>query len=122
MPPQQELSFSEQNPYQQQPAAQQNPYQPQHPEQPQQQGNYQPGGYPYQAGQQPYQAPQANSNPYGQQARNITHINETPDEQPVQQPAAPKRSGFSRFLNNLRDRAVSIMTEPVEDDDPDNDN
>ena len=121
--PYQQQPATQQNPYQQQPAAQQNPYQPQQPEQPQQHAAYQPGGYPYQAGQQPYQAPQPNNNPYGQQARNITPINETQPEQPVapQTPSA-KRGGLGNFWNKLRDRAVSIMTEPVEDDDPDNDN
>ncbi|MBD5334149.1 MAG: hypothetical protein HDR96_01945 [Bacteroides sp.] len=121
--PYQQQPAAQQNPYQQQPAAQQNPYQQQQPEQPQQHAAYQPGGYPYQAGQQPYQAPQPNNNPYGQQARNITPINETQPEQPVasQTPSA-KRGGLGNFWNKLRDRAVSIMTEPVEDDDPDNDN
>lgn len=131
------------NPYQQQA----NPYQPQQPQpaayqpqQPQQsayqqQGGYQQpqqgayqqpaqqGGYPYHAPQPAYQPQQPANNPYGEQARNITHINSTPEEKPEpQQPASAKKGGLSRAWSSLRQRVVDLMTEPVEDDDPDNDN
>lgn len=95
--------------------AQQQAYQPQQPAQP--------SAQPYQGGQQPYQAPQQQDNPYRQQARNITAA-ETP-AQPASEPSSQdtkKPNWWSRKLGMLRDRAVSLMTEPVEDDDPDNDN
>ncbi len=125
------------NPYQGQQAAAYQPQQPNAYQQPQQGGYqapqqgayqqpqqpaYQPGGHPYHAGQQPYQPQQPAANPYGEQARNITHINDAPEEKPEPQPASNKKGGLSRAWSSLRDRVVSLMTEPVEDDDPDNDN
>ncbi|MDE5915876.1 MAG: hypothetical protein K2G71_04800, partial [Duncaniella sp.] len=79
------------------------------------------GGYPYQAGQHPYQAPQTPDNPYRSLARNITAAENT--AKPAVEPQQTKTPNWlARKLGALRDRAVSLMTEPVEDDDPDNDN
>lgn len=122
----------------QQPQPMQQPVQPQ-PVQPQYQPSYQQpqpqpqyqqpqpaqppvaGGYPYQAGQHPYQAPQTPDNPYRSQARNITAAENT--AKPAVEPQQTKTPNWlARKLGALRDRAVSLMTEPVEDDDPDNDN
>lgn len=130
-------------PYQQpaQPQQPQTPYQPQgqqpyqQPAQPQQgqpyqaqspqgQQPYQQGGYPYQAGQQPYQAPQTYDNPYREQARNITAATSADQPAPDPQPASGKKGGggFGRVWGNIRNRVINLMTEPMEDDDPDNDN
>ncbi|WP_289861845.1 cell division FtsA domain-containing protein [uncultured Duncaniella sp.] len=127
-PVQQPVQQPQYQPVQQpQPIPQPAPYQPAYqPAQPQYQQPQQPipqqpmtGGYPYQAGQQPYQAPQTPDNPYRTQARNITAA-EAPAKPAAEQQQS--RNWFSRKLGALRDRAVSLMTEPVEDDDPDNDN
>lgn len=92
----------------QQPGA--NPYQPQTPAQPAPQSQPQQPGYQ-----------QRPTNPYGEQARNITVQTEPEhtDEPAVQAPRKP--SSISRAWSALRERMVSLMTEPVEDDEPDND-
>lgn len=65
---------------------------------------------------------------YQRQARNITAAtqshNQDPDSDTEQKPArAPEKpkKGFSLW-SNVRERLVNLMTEPVEDDDIDNDN
>lgn len=117
----------------QQPAPEQayQPQQPVNPYQAPQQSAPQQGGYQPQQPANPYQAPQQGayqpqqparpSNPYGEQARNITV--QTAPEQPAEpvMPAPKKAGGLSRAWSTLRDRVVSLMTEPVEDDETDND-
>lgn len=129
--PQQPAPAQAQQPYQPAaPAA--SPYQPQQTQQGAEQQPYQPQA----PAQQPYHQPQQSvqpqaasregyqqrpSNPYGEQARNITvQTGQEQQEQPSVQPAR-KPGGFSRAWGALRDRVVSLMTEPVEDDEPDND-
>lgn len=88
---------------------------------------------PLYPGQQPsvnrqYQQPaqtQQPANPYVNQARDITNATTGGGRQ--EQPATDhmtvpeKRGGFSRAWNSLRDRVVSLMTEPVEEDDDSDD-
>lgn len=91
----------------QQPAA--NPYQPQTPAQPAPQSQTQQSGYQ-----------QRPTNPYGEQARNITVQTERAYGRTCcRTPRKP--SSISRAWSALRERMVSLMTEPVEDDEPDND-
>ncbi len=122
-----------------QPQAAQQPQQPQYQQQAYQQSAYQQPQYqqPYQAPaqqqpvaqqqvQQPYQAPaqqpqqpQRPTSVYGEQAKNITVQTEQPAVEERREPARP--GGFARFLGSVRNRMVSLMTEPVEDDDNDDD-
>ena len=128
-PAPEEFSYSQA--HQQQPAPQTGYQQPLY-RQPQQQPYQQaPAQQPYQPAaqqvqqptQQPYQQP---VNPYAHQAQSITNATvqsqQAPQQQPYNPPAAPeKKSGFAKLLGSVRDRVVALMTEPVEDDDVEND-
>lgn len=81
------------------------------------------GGYPYHAGQQGYQPPRIQNNPYAGQAAGITaSTGQTKDpEQERTTPAPKKPNWYKKTWNTLCDRMVGLMTEPIDDDDPDND-
>lgn len=132
--PQQHAGY--QSPYQPQGQPYAQPYQPQQPayQQPQQVPQPQQPAYqqPQQAPQpqQPaYQQPQQTvaNNPYKAQADNITvqtAPESTSQEEQAQQSytGTKKPGGFTRAWDALRNRVVSLMTEPVDDEDNDNDN
>lgn len=105
----------------QQPVYQQPAYQQQQPQyqQPYQAPEQQPVQQPMQPQQPQQQQPYRPTSVYGEQAKNITVQTEQPVTEERREPARP--GGFSRFLNSVRSRMVSLMTEPVEDDDMDND-
>ncbi len=125
--------YQSQQPVQQQPTQQtyQQPIQ-----QPQQQPYYQQQNYQQNYQQTPQQQPVQVQQPmpqqpqptqqqplttYQQQAREITTATDTTPAQTDQtyQAQHDRKSGFSRAWSSLRDRVVSLMTEPVEDDEND---
>ena len=82
--------------------------------QPQQQPVQQPVSQPVQQPQKPTYATHNYPQPQTQ-----TQTQAAAEEKPA--PAPEKKRGFSLW-NNVRERLVNLMTEPVEDDDIDNDN
>lgn len=104
-----------QQPSPQKPAYQQNAYQ---------QNAYQQSGYQqnsYQQSQQSQQSQQPQPQPAAPQRPEYQNPRPAEPEKPEPAPAPEKKRGFSLW-GTVRERLVNLMTEPVEDDDIDNDN
>lgn len=101
-----------QQPSPQKPAYQQNAYQ---------QNAYQQSGYQQNSYQQPQQSQQPQPQPAAPQRPEYQNPRPAEPEKPEPAPAPEKKRGFSLW-GTVRERLVNLMTEPVEDDDIDNDN
>ena len=86
-----------------------------------QQNAYQQSGYQQNSYQQPQQSQQPQPQPAAPQRPEYQNPRPAEPEKPEPAPAPEKKRGFSLW-GTVRERLVNLMTEPVEDDDIDNDN